>query len=186
MPATSSLRTLGILLLFAMSACQGQSGNQTQRDAQQVEQRKQGEVALTITTKSGQSHDFIAELAVTPQEQEHGLMGQTSLTDDRGMLFPFAFPAMASFWMKDTPLPLDLLFIRPDGTIAAILPGTPNDLHPLSAGEPVSAVLEIRQGRARALGISPGDRAQWGDCEDGKTSPAGVWQADHFCPATPQ
>lgn len=176
------LRVLGLGLLLAMAACRGQPDTQTQPS----EQPKKGEVGLQITTGSGQSHDFIVELAITPQAQEHGLMKRTTLADDRGMLFPFAFPAMASFWMKDTRLPLDLLFIRPDGTIAAILPGAPNDLHPLSAGEPVSAVLEIRQGRSRALGIGPGDHVQWGDCKDGEASPAGVWQAERFCPAAPQ
>lgn len=179
---------LGIGLLLAMPACRG--GDATDRNAQApaepTGQPAKGEIALRITTGSGQSHSFIAELAVTPQEQERGLMERTSLAENRGMLFPFAFPAIASFWMKNTSLPLDLLFIRPDGTIAAILAGKPNDLHPLSAGEPVSAVLEIGQGRSQALGIKPGDHVQWGDCASGEPSPEGVWQADRFCPPASQ
>ncbi len=177
--------SLGIGLLLAMTACRGgdATDQKAQASAEQTSQPARGEVALQITTKSGKSHNFTVELAVTPQEQERGLMERTSLAENGGMLFPFAFPAIASFWMKNTPLPLDLLFIRPDGTIAAILAGKPNDLHPLSAGEPVSAVLEIGQGRSQALGITAGDRVQWGDCASGAPSPEGVWQADRLCPA---
>lgn len=139
-------------------------------------------VALQIRTASGRHHIFTVELAVDDLSQQRGLMGRTSLPDDHGMLFPFPVPHTASFWMKDTPLALDLLFIRPDGTIAAILPGQPNDLHPISTGEPVSAVLEIRQGRARTLGLAPGDRVRWGDCANTLPPSSAGWQPDRFCP----
>jgi uncharacterized protein len=175
---------LGMGLLLALAACRGgDTGNGAEQTvANQAHQPGAGEVMLRITTAGGKAHDFIVELAITPQEQERGLMERASLGDNRGMIFPFAFPQTASFWMKNTPLPLDLLFVRTDGTIAAILPGQPEDLHPISAGEPVSAVLEIRQGRAKAIGLAPGDRVQWGDCA-APGPVAGAWRADRFCPA---
>lgn len=140
---------------------------------------------LRITTSGGGIRAFSVELAVDEASQQMGLMGRTSLAPDQGMLFPFSYPETASFWMKDTPLPLDLLFIRPDGTIAAILQGQPRDLHPLSAQEPVSAVLEINQGRAKALGIRTGDKVSWGDCNSPPPA-SGVWRADRFCPEASQ
>ena len=140
---------------------------------------------LRIATSGGDNHAFSVEMAVDEASQQMGLMGRTSLAPDQGMLFPFSYPETASFWMKDTPLPLDLLFIRPDGTIAAILQGQPRDLHPLSAQEPVSAVLEINQGRAKALGIRVGDKVSWGDCSSPPPA-SGVWRADRFCPEAPQ
>jgi len=85
--------------------------------------------------------------------------------------------------MKDTPLALDLLFVRPDGTIAAILPGKPEDLTPISAGEPVSAVVEIAGGSAAALGIAAGDHVQWGNCPTRAAQAGATWDARTFCPA---
>lgn len=91
-----------------------------------------------------------------------GLMFRRSLAPDRGMLFPFAEPQYAAFWMKNTLIPLDMIFIRKDGTIARIAPmTTPMSLDPVPAGEPVVAVLEIKGRRAAELGIRPGDRVNW-------------------------
>lgn len=173
------LRTaLALGLLLAASGC----GAPRDGDNETMQTPADAPVTLQIRSASGQRHSFTVELAVDDLSQQRGLMGRTALPDDRGMLFPFPVPRTASFWMKDTPLALDLLFIRPDGTVAAILPGQPNDLHPLSAAEPVSAVLEIPQGRARALGLAPGDRVRWGDCT-GTPAPAGnAWRPDRFCP----
>lgn len=176
------LARAAIALLLLTSACDGpgMTDNAAGSDA-----ADEAHVVLQIRTVSGQRHRFTVELAVDDLSQQHGLMGRHSLADDHGMLFPFPVPRTASFWMKDTPLALDLLFIRPDGTIAAILPGRPNDLHPISAGEPVSAVFEIRQGRAQALDLAPGDRVQWGDCVGSLASSAEPWQPDRFCPDEP-
>ncbi|MCW2337800.1 uncharacterized membrane protein (UPF0127 family) [Sphingobium sp. B2D3A] len=146
-----------------------------------------GSTEVRIRTSSGQTHRFVAELAADKEAQQHGLMGRETLADDAGMIFSFAYPNMASFWMKDTRVPLDLLFIRTDGTIADILEGEPNSLRPLAANEPVTAVLEIRQGRAEALGIDKGDRIEWGDCATDAGAGAGrapVWRADRFCPSS--
>lgn len=121
-------------------------------------------IPLLVRTASGRTQDFIVEVARTPEEQQRGLMHRKALPAKRGMIFPFTLPRTASFWMKDTLLPLDLLFVRPDGTIAAVLPGKAEDLTPISAGEPVSGVVEIAGGSAKALGIAPGDHVQWGGC----------------------
>lgn len=141
-------------------------------------------VPLRIVTASG-TRPLTAEVAVTKQEQAHGLMHRTSLPPGHAMLFPFTLPRMVSFWMKDTPLPLDLLFMRPDGTITTILHGKPDDLHPLAANEPVSAVVEIGGGEAQRLGIAPGDRIEWGDCREGRQQPGVPINPLAFCAPAP-
>lgn len=89
-------------------------------------------------------------------------MHRQSVAPDRGMLFPYNPPQTASFWMKNTLIPLDLIFIRPDGTIGRIADNAvPLSLEPIPSLEPVSAVLEIAGGRAAELGITPGDRVSW-------------------------
>lgn len=88
-------------------------------------------------------------------------MYRSSLAPDRGMIFPFDTVRQASFWMKNTLIPLDIIFIRPDGTIVRITHAKALDLTPLPAGEPVGLVLEIRGGRAAELGIKEGDVASW-------------------------
>ena len=122
---------------------------------------------LSIRTASG-AHRFDVELAQTREAHEKGLSFRRALAPDSGMLFLFVPPQTATFWMKDTLIPLDMLFIRADGTIAAIVAdATPNSLETKSAGEPVIAVLELAGGRAAALGIKAGDRVSWGPCVTG-------------------
>jgi hypothetical protein len=119
------------------------------------------QVPLTIRSASG-THRFTVEVARTPEEQANGLMHRQSLAPDRGMLFPYEPPQSASFWMKNTLIPLDMIFIRPDGSIARIAANTvPLSLDPVPSLEPVSAVLEIAGGRSAELGIREGDRVDW-------------------------
>ena len=107
-------------------------------------------------------HQFDVEIAATSAQQTQGLMFRTELADDRGMVFPFATDRFASFWMRNTPIPLDIIFVRRDGTIESIAAQTiPYSLEPVGSGEPVGLVLEIRGGLANELGISPGDRVTW-------------------------
>ena len=119
------------------------------------------QVPLTIRSASG-VHRFTVEVARSPEEQAKGLMHRESLAPDRGMLFPYDPPQSASFWMKNTLIPLDMIFIRPDGRIARIGENTvPLSLEPVPSLEPVAAVLEIAGGRSAELRIVPGDRVSW-------------------------
>lgn len=112
---------------------------------------------LTITSDEA-SHSFTVELADEPSEISFGLMERESLGEDAGMLFNFGNPREPAMWMKNTLIPLDMLFITSDGTIQAIARNTvPGSLRTISPGMPVKAVLEINGGRAAALGIEPGD-----------------------------
>jgi uncharacterized membrane protein (UPF0127 family) len=102
---------------------------------------------------------FTVELAVTKAEQERGLMFRKALAPDRGMLFPYNPPQRAAFWMKNTLIPLDILYIAPDGRVLSIARNAvPHDETPLPSGGLVRGVLEIPGGRAAQLGILPGDR----------------------------
>jgi uncharacterized protein len=116
-----------------------------------------------IQIRSGsRNHRFTVEIARTPDEQATGLMNRQSLAPDRGMIFPYAPPQPAAFWMKNTLIPLDMIFIRADGSIARVAANTvPLSLEPVPAGEPVAAVLEIAGGRSAELGLSAGDRVDW-------------------------
>jgi uncharacterized membrane protein (UPF0127 family) len=118
---------------------------------------------VPLTIRSGaRVHRFTVEVARTPQEQQTGLMNRQSLAPDRGMIFPYDPPQPAAFWMRNTLIPLDMIFIRADGTIARIAAETvPLSFEMVPAGEPVAAVLEIAGGRAAELGIREGDTVDW-------------------------
>ena len=120
------------------------------------------QVPLTIRQRNGRVSRFTVELARTADDQARGLMFRRELAPDRGMLFPMDPPRPASFWMKNTLIPLDMIFVRADGTIARIAANTvPGSLAPVRSGEPVAAVLELAGGRSAALGIAEGDRVTW-------------------------
>lgn len=104
-------------------------------------------------------HAFIVELALTPDQRSRGLMFRESLAADAGMLFIFEAARPVSFWMKNTLIPLDMLFIAPDGRIATIAAmTTPHSEQPVPSGVPVLGVLEVAGGTAAHLGIAVGDR----------------------------
>ena len=116
---------------------------------------------LIIHSANG-DHRFTVEVADSPEQQERGLMFRTSLRGDRGMIFPYDPPREASFWMKNTLIPLDLVFIDAGGRVARIARNaTPMSLDPIPSGVPVSGVLELRGGRAAELGIKEGDSVTW-------------------------
>jgi hypothetical protein len=118
------------------------------------------EVPLTIRSKNG-VHRFTVEVAATPQQQETGLMFRTSVGADRGMIFPYDPPQEVAFWMKNTLIPLDIVFIGVGGKIVRITNAQAMDLTPLPSGAPVTGVLEIAAGRAKQLGIREGDKVSW-------------------------
>jgi len=88
-------------------------------------------------------------------------MFRRSLAGDRGMIFPYEPPQEVAFWMKNTFIPLDLVFIREDGRIGRIATAKPLDETPVPSGDLTAAVLEIRGGRAAELGIKAGDKVDW-------------------------
>jgi uncharacterized membrane protein (UPF0127 family) len=114
--------------------------------------------SLEIASKSG-VHVFAVELASTPEEQAKGLMYRRQLPEGQGMLFDFHREQPTSFWMKNTYIPLDMIFIRGDGRILRIAENTvPLSETLVPSGGPVRAVLEVNAGTAKKLGIAPGDR----------------------------
>ena len=120
---------------------------------------------VSLVIESGaRRHRFTVEVARTPEQQEHGLMERRALAANAGMLFPFDPPRPASFWMRNTLIPLDMIFIRPDGSIARVAANAaPLSETPIAVEEPMTAVLELKGGRAAELGIRAGDRVSWTD-----------------------
>jgi hypothetical protein len=107
-------------------------------------------------------HRFVAELAASPAEQEQGLMFRTAMGPDEGMIFPMDPPRRAYFWMRNTVLPLDIIFIGADRKVLNIAANArPYDETPLPSAGLVSAVLELNAGRAAQLGIKAGAKVDW-------------------------
>jgi uncharacterized protein len=116
---------------------------------------------LSIATQAGQRQAFRVEVARNDADRAQGLMFRRSMPADQGMLFDFGRVEPVSMWMQNTYLPLDMLFIRADGTIARIAPNTePLSTRTILSGEPVLSVLELNAGTAARLGIKPGDRVE--------------------------
>lgn len=115
---------------------------------------------LVIKTQKGASHVFRVEIANTPAALEQGLMHRKHLPESRGMLFQFPVPPrVVSFWMKNTLIPLDMLFVARDGTIVSIIENAePETLDRRTSAAPVTGVIEINGGLCARLGIMPGDR----------------------------
>jgi uncharacterized membrane protein (UPF0127 family) len=113
---------------------------------------------IVVDTPNGPAH-LTVEIANNDDSRRKGLMFRTQLGADEGMLFDFGKEQLASFWMKNTILPLDMIFIRADGTVSTVAENAvPYSLEPVSSSEPVQAVLEINGGRARVLGIASGEK----------------------------
>jgi uncharacterized membrane protein (UPF0127 family) len=115
---------------------------------------------LEIVTKSG-PRAFLVEVATTDEAKDLGLMNRSELPDGQGMLFDFSPPQLVSMWMKNTLIPLDMIFIRPDGRILRIAQNTePLSTFAIPSGGAVKGVLEVNGGTARKYGIAPGDRVE--------------------------
>jgi uncharacterized membrane protein (UPF0127 family) len=109
----------------------------------------------------GKRHAFQVEVMRTDEQRARGLMNRNHLPADRGMLFDFGRTEHVAMWMENTYIPLDMLFIRADGTIARIAERTePLSRRTIPSGEPVLSVLEINGGISESLGIKPGDRVE--------------------------
>ncbi|GGE01304.1 hypothetical protein GCM10011515_21340 [Tsuneonella deserti] len=156
---------LALAALGAFSACSPQPAAEATPTAAAVSQRHPVSglpvIPLSVATPKGK-HTFRVEVARSSEEQARGLMFRNELGADEGMIFPREPADLASFWMKNTPLPLDIIFIGADRRILNIAANTvPYSLTPVSAAGLTTAVLEIPGGRAAQLGIVPGARVDW-------------------------
>jgi uncharacterized membrane protein (UPF0127 family) len=143
MPRLASLLILCSLLLAGAASAQLQSYEKS---------------TASIAT-SGGKRDFTIEIALTPAQQAQGLMFRREMPADAGMLFVFPESREQTFWMKNTYLPLDMVFIEPDGTILSIAERTvPLTETPVASHGNAKAVLELNGGTAARLGLKPGDK----------------------------
>jgi uncharacterized membrane protein (UPF0127 family) len=108
-----------------------------------------------ITLNAGM-HNIRAEVARTPEQRQIGLMMRTDLAPHEGMLFVFPQPAIQCFWMRNTPLPLSIAFLRDDGSVVNILDMAPHSENNHCSAEPVRYALEMHQGWFAKRGIKPG------------------------------
>jgi uncharacterized protein len=138
-------------------------GNQPEQTSMQQSSQNQSKgQQLPITAEAEMAGQTIQlEVAGTPQQQEMGLMYRPPLPQDRGMLFPFQPPRWVQFWMKNTPSPLDMVFLR-NGVVRAIAanapPCTADPCPTYGSRTPIDQVIELRSGRAAELGLKVGDR----------------------------
>ena len=160
----SRRRVAAVALLIAiLAACRAEPASNAALPAA-ARAAPSGLDLARLTVESGaRRHVFTVEVARTGAQQERGLMFRRALGANEGMLFPFDPPRPASFWMRNTLIPLDMIFIRSDGTIARIATATPLSEEPVAVEEAVTAVLEIAGGRAARLGITTADRVGWSD-----------------------
>ena len=117
-------------------------------------------IPLTVKTDRGR-HRFMVEVAATAEQQQQGMMFRTAMEPDEGMIFPNAVPEQRSFWMKNTVIPLDIIYIGPDRRVLNIVRGEPYNETSLPSAGPVINVLELNAGRSAELGIAPGDLVSW-------------------------
>lgn len=118
-----------------------------------------GASRLEVVADGGRRHAFAVELAVTPEQLSQGLMFRRDLPAGTGMLFDFGSARQVSMWMKNTLIPLDMLFMDRAGRVVHVEQyAVPGSLEPRGPAEPVLGVLELPAGTARRLGLKPGDR----------------------------
>jgi uncharacterized membrane protein (UPF0127 family) len=117
-----------------------------------------------VIHSGGSAYKFEVEVVTTPETRAQGLMFRSAMAPNAGMLFLYPGEQPVSFWMKNTLIPLDMLFLKADGSIARIAHNAaPHDETPIESGAAVKAVLEVNGGTARALGIKEGDRVEYQD-----------------------
>lgn len=156
-------------LAIVLAACSSRPGAEAQTAAPASSSTlavhpKSGLTVIPLTVRRGnRTLPFRVELARTGAEQARGLMFRTAMGADEGMLFPSDPPrAGVAFWMKNTVIPLDIIFIGADHRVLNIAAkAVPYSLDPLPAAGPVIGVLELNGGRAAELGIVPGDKVEW-------------------------
>lgn len=154
-----------VALLVAACAPQGAAGEPASVPVAQEEPARHPTSGLRLievaVVRGDERITFTTELADTQQAQARGMMFRTEMADDEAMLFPSEVPQGRSFWMRNTPLALDIIFIGVDGRISNIEDGVPYRLESVRSVGLASAVLEIRGGLSEELGIVPGDRVEY-------------------------
>ena len=159
------MRALLLPLLLLLPACSPQAAERSPAPAAQqtsVHPVSGLEVIPLTITSLGKKHAFRVEMARTPQEQARGLMFRTEMGPNEGMLFPYDPPRVLSFWMKNTVLSLDLIFIGPDHRIINVAANAvPYSEASIVSDAPAIATLEIGGGRAKELGIVAGAKVDW-------------------------
>ena len=147
----SSIRTFVavVLVAFAASSAAYAKGKPQQLPVDAVP---------LVAETAGGPKNFSIEIADDDLERSTGLMFREDMPDDRGMLFVFPQTRLLGFWMRNTPMPLDLVFVGEDGRVQAVLPGEPFSEAGISPGVPGRFVLELKRGIANRTGIAPGIR----------------------------
>lgn len=176
MVSDRTLRALALALAVAVGACSPQAGADAQVATATQGSAAEGSAAesstahpvsglevIPLTVTSGAAvHSFRVEVAATAEEQRQGLMFRTAMGADEGMIFPLERLRYASFWMRNTVIPLDIIFIGADNRILNIHDNAvPYSEESLPSAGPAKAVLELNGGRAQQLGIAPGDLVDW-------------------------
>jgi len=159
-----NVKTLQILLVlcavgFATPACtQTEQKDSPAREAPNPAGAQTLPESPLVISSGAKSHRFTVELADDDAERSTGLMHRGQMNDDHGMLFDFQTPRRVAFWMRNTFIPLDMIFIKSDGEIVSIFENVPplND-NTVGPERPVRAVLELNAGTSKKLGLKVGD-----------------------------
>lgn len=148
---------------LALVACSGQSAEQSAEAPAAVATHPETGleiIPVTLQLESG-AHVIQAEHADTPDAQARGLMFRAEMGADEGMIFTYQDTRDLSFWMRNTVIPLDLIFIDANRQVINIEQGIPYDENPVASDAPGVAVLELNAGRSEELGLQPGDTIEW-------------------------
>lgn len=156
---------IALLLAAGLAACSPQPAAEATPTAEAgapARHRESGLAVVPLTVKTARAtHRFQVEVAATPEEQQKGLMFRTAMAPNEGMIFPNTPPQPRSFWMKNTVIPLDIIYIGPDHKVLNIVNGVPYSTESLPSAGAVINVLELNAGRSAELGIKPGDVVAW-------------------------
>lgn len=151
-----SLRIASVVIAFAASCALAKEW--TPREPLNPKNAQALPESRLIISSGGASHPFTVELADDDEERGIGLMHRGQMAPDHGMLFDFVIPRRVAFWMRNTFIPLDMLFVKSDGEIVSIIENvTPHSEDTVGPDRPVRAVLELNAGTAKKLGLKVGD-----------------------------
>jgi uncharacterized protein len=160
-----SLRGLSAAALLAVAACSSgspEAAATTGEPVATVHPESGLRVVPVTVTSGGKAHVFQAEVAATPREQAQGMMFRTAMGPDEAMIFPFPDARRRTFWMKNTVIPLDIIYIGSDRRILNVAANAvPYSEELVPSDGPAIAVLELNGGRAAQLGIAKGDKVEW-------------------------